>query len=101
MSRRDAGATTATATDYRRDAEDAEKGNGTGEITACGRQASIGLKQRRRPQDDDACRIVRKPKSTGKIALLRRAGRCHDGRMARGFCGQAAPGVRAAWPLGG
>ena len=33
-----------------------------------GRDPSGGLRQRSRPQDDDAHRIVRKPKSTGKIA---------------------------------
>jgi hypothetical protein len=32
------------------------------------RDPSAGLKQRSRPQDDDAGRIVRKPKSTGRIA---------------------------------
>jgi len=43
----------------RRSAENAEE---------TGRDPSAGLKQRRRPQDDDACRIVRRAKSTGKIA---------------------------------
>src|SRR5271167_3055742 len=36
----------------------------TGEHRECGRDPSDGLKQRRRSQDDDARRIVRKPENT-------------------------------------
>ena len=49
----------------------------------CGRDPSGGLRQRRRPQDDDARRIVRKPKSTGKIACATLAGRRENLQMAR------------------
>jgi len=48
-----------------------------GEHRESGRDPSAGLRQRRRPQDDDAHRIVRKLERTAGSACLPQAGLRH------------------------